>query len=346
MNVSESNSINWGIVGVGAISKKFVKNFSLLKNCSITSICSRSIEKANAFANEFGLDYAYGSPMEMILSSGIDAVYIATPISTHFEIAKLFLRHGISVLVEKPIVVNVDQLDILYEIANNNKAYILDGMWTLYNRNIQKISDKNFIQKFGRLQHMESTLAFNNTIVANELFESKEYGGALADLGVYQIYIASLFSRLDIAHTACSFIKNSSSVDLTYNIVLLGDNISARLSGSIVAPEHSFFKVISDEYEILIPHPIFNPKIIIFLPKNRLSIKKNIFCFFLSLESVFNYLLQLAGDKLLSKKYNPLHYQVLDINDLISGKKLQPLISYNFTRRAIQTLEDAIKVRN
>ena len=71
----------------------------------------------------------------------IDGAIIATPPQTHFEIAKKCLLNNIHVLIEKPVVETVSDLDQLNEIAKKNKKLIMAGHILLYHSAISKIKE-------------------------------------------------------------------------------------------------------------------------------------------------------------------------------------------------------------
>lgn len=67
------------------------------------------------------------------IASMVDLVSVATPTSTHFEIARFFLEHHIPVLVEKPLTQNLRQAQKLIEIAKKNHALLFVGHVERYN---------------------------------------------------------------------------------------------------------------------------------------------------------------------------------------------------------------------
>ena len=76
---------NWAILGCGKIAGKFARDLKLLDNARLYAASSRSLDRAEAFAAEFGFEKAYGSYEEMVRDPEVDVVYIATPHSHHRE---------------------------------------------------------------------------------------------------------------------------------------------------------------------------------------------------------------------------------------------------------------------
>ena len=93
--------MNIGILGAGKIAGVMADTINRMTDVKLYAVGSRSWEKANAFANEFAIDKAYGSYEELVSDDAIDLVYIATPHSHHYEQMKLCIEHGRNVLCEK-----------------------------------------------------------------------------------------------------------------------------------------------------------------------------------------------------------------------------------------------------
>ena len=76
---------NWGIIGLGKIANKFAQDISGLPNAKVHAVASRSVEKAQQFAQQNQAKHAYGSYQELMQCPDLDVVYIATPHVFHFE---------------------------------------------------------------------------------------------------------------------------------------------------------------------------------------------------------------------------------------------------------------------
>ena len=78
-----------GIVGAGWIAEKAAITLSGLQGLRCYAIASRSQEKADAFAAQWGVEKAYGSYAALLEDPAVDLVYVATPHSHHFDIRNL-----------------------------------------------------------------------------------------------------------------------------------------------------------------------------------------------------------------------------------------------------------------
>ena len=101
--------MNIGILGSGTIAHKMAYTVSRMENVTLAAVGSRSKEKAQKFADEYGIAKAYGSYEELAADETIDLIYVATPHSRHFEDIMLCLENGRNVLSEKPFTANAVQ---------------------------------------------------------------------------------------------------------------------------------------------------------------------------------------------------------------------------------------------
>src|SRR5206468_4396345 len=92
-----------GVVGVGHIGKNHARLYAELPGAQLTAIYDTDQSKAGRLAEEFG---TVAAPSLGEFSREVEAVSIATPTNTHFEIAQALLAQGKHLLIEKPIAEN------------------------------------------------------------------------------------------------------------------------------------------------------------------------------------------------------------------------------------------------
>ena len=136
---------------------------------------------------------AYGSYEELANDSDIDIVYIATPHPVHHPAALLCLESGKAVLCEKPFTVNAGQASELIELARARNCFLMEAMWT------------RFLPLFVRLRELLAEKAIGDPVLltadfgfthsggpTHRLFSPELAGGALLDVGVYTVSLASM----------------------------------------------------------------------------------------------------------------------------------------------------------
>ena len=127
-----TRKIKWGIMGLGKIANKFAADLLLSENAILYGVASRSKEKAKDFCDKYQANDYFDSYEALVKNTEIDIVYIATPHPFHFENTMLCLENGKSVLCEKPMGMNREQVHIVQKEALSRKLFLMEGMWTRF----------------------------------------------------------------------------------------------------------------------------------------------------------------------------------------------------------------------
>lgn len=191
MDVSEQTKrlIAWGMIGTGAVARRFSKGLSHVSGATLTAIWGRNGESASMFAAQTGA--AVCSSIEDLLRSDLDAVYIATLPDSHAEYAIAALRAGKHVLCEKPVTLNAAELDRVLEVARRHGLLFMEAMkppfFPLYRR-LRKHLEKSPIGAVGFVRAGHATA---NVPEDHPSWRLSTGGGGLMGIGVYQAFLAA-----------------------------------------------------------------------------------------------------------------------------------------------------------
>ncbi|HET6483999.1 MAG TPA: Gfo/Idh/MocA family oxidoreductase, partial [Actinoplanes sp.] len=185
--------VRWGILGLGGIAAKFAADLPLVPGAELAAVGSRNQETAVAFAERFGFARAHGSYADLAADPDIDVVYIATPHAFHAEAALLCIEAGKSVLVEKPITLDLPSAAQLVAAARDKGVFLMEAMWMRLNPAIRKIAELVEGGAIGWVSAIHADFGVQGPFDAeHRLRNPKLGGGALLDLGVYPINFAHL----------------------------------------------------------------------------------------------------------------------------------------------------------
>ena len=126
------NVFRFGIMGAGGIANKFCEAVSLLDNCEVCAISSKSCDRAKNFAAKHGLNKYYGSYIEMLEAEKPDCVYIAVTPNDHYRLTMMCVERGIPVLCEKAMFQNSDEAHKIFEAAAKNNVFVMEAMWSRF----------------------------------------------------------------------------------------------------------------------------------------------------------------------------------------------------------------------
>lgn len=173
--------VNIAQIGIGRWGKNILRNLTQLPNTKLVTVCDLDPKNIEA-AKQLYPNLNYTTKMEDVIGSPeIEAVYIATPASTHFELAVKLLKAGKHVFIEKPIVLVSNELEELIELASQQKKIIMEGHLLLYHGAVNAMRDKIRAGLIGDLHH----LYFRRTNLGSIRFEAN----ALWDFGPHDISV-------------------------------------------------------------------------------------------------------------------------------------------------------------
>lgn len=186
-------NVNWGIIGLGDIASSFAKDFNV-QQATLLAVASRNLDKANAFAEKYGIQKAYGNYEEMLFDPDIDVVYIATPHSHHAKYILKSLQAGKHVLCEKAITMNNKELDEALALAEEKNLIVAEAM-TIYHMPLyHKLKDIISTRKLGKLKMIQASFgSLKEADPTNRFFNKEIAGGALLDIGVYALAFTRFF---------------------------------------------------------------------------------------------------------------------------------------------------------
>jgi predicted dehydrogenase len=143
-NISET--VNWGIIGCGDVCEvKSGPAFGKVANSRLVAVMRRNLDKAKDFAQRHGVPKYLSEAAELINDKEVNAIYIATPPSSHESYLEMALKAGKPVYVEKPVTVNSASVERMMEMEKNHDdkvsvAHYRRGL-PLFNKIKQLVND-------------------------------------------------------------------------------------------------------------------------------------------------------------------------------------------------------------
>lgn len=182
------STIQWGIVGPGNIARKFARDLRIADGGRLRAVAGRDLNRARAFAGEFGAELAYDDVRALAADPSVDMVYVASPHNAHFEAARILLEAGKPVLCEKPMTINANQARELIELSRANQVFLMEALWTRFLPLYERIRGWLDEGRIGRPLLVSSSFCIQPARdPANRFFNPALAGGGLLDVGVYTL---------------------------------------------------------------------------------------------------------------------------------------------------------------
>lgn len=188
------DKIRWGIVGPGHIAHSFAKDLKLVTDGKLTAVASRNLDRAKLFAEEYQAEHAFGSYQDLFESDVVDAVYIATPHTSHAQLAVEAMDDGKHVLCEKPMGLHGGDVEKMIAASARNQVFLMEAMWSRFNPAIKKIKQLVDDGELGEIQYLHADFAFYalDRGERGRLLNPELAGGSLLDIGIYPIFLSYL----------------------------------------------------------------------------------------------------------------------------------------------------------
>ncbi|THF73469.1 Gfo/Idh/MocA family protein [Cohnella fermenti] len=191
--MSDKRNVKWGIMGPGGISGNFASELKHAPGAELVAVAGRSKEKAEAFAEKYGVPRAYGSCAELAADPDVEIVYIGTLHPVHKENAIELLRGGKSLLVEKPFTMDKEEADEIVNEAKERGLFVMEAMWTRYLPVIRQVRQWLAEDAIGEVQLLKAEFGFDvGWDPDGRLLNKAKGGGTLLDAGIYPISFASM----------------------------------------------------------------------------------------------------------------------------------------------------------
>ena len=211
--------MNIGFIGAGRIANTLASTMARMEDVNLYAVAARDLDRAQAFAAQYGFDKAYGSYAEMLRDPNVELVYIATPHSHHFEHMKLCIAHGKNVLCEKAFTLNAAQAREIAALARERGVYVAEAIWTRYMPSRAMINEVLASGIIGNISTLTCNLSYPVTY-KERIVRPELAGGALLDVGIYGLNFALMHFGDDILRTDSSVRFTDTGVDAMETITL------------------------------------------------------------------------------------------------------------------------------
>ena len=253
--------IRWGILATGSIARKFAEGLLALDGAELVAVGSRTAEGAARFADDFGVPHRHASYAELAADPDVDVVYVATPHAFHKASSLLCLEAGKAVLCEKPFAINAAEAEQVVACARRKGLFLMEAMWTRFLPAIEKVRDIVARQAIGQVRLLRADFCFRaGWDPQGRLLNPALGGGALLDVGIYTVSLASMVFGAQPSQTAALADIGETGVDEQSAIILAYDEgqLASLLCAVRTTTLHEAM-IFGTDGIIRIHHPFWHP---------------------------------------------------------------------------------------
>jgi predicted dehydrogenase len=210
------NEVRWGILSTADIATtKVIPGIQKAGRCRVVAIGSRNLERAREAADRLGIPKVHGSYEALLADPEIDAVYIPLPNHLHAEWAIAAARAGKHILCEKPLAMTSADAERMIAAAEGAGVRLMEAF--MYRLHPSWVAVRGLVAagRIGRLVAIQSWFSYFNDDPANIRNVRAYGGGALFDIGCYNVNLSRLLFGGEPVRVEASILRDpSSGVDI------------------------------------------------------------------------------------------------------------------------------------
>ena len=197
-----------GVIGCGRISIRHLIPITSIEELELVACCDIKKERADEAAKEYGAK-AYYSYEEMIDNENLDAVHLCLPHYLHSKVAIYAFEHGVNVLTEKPMDIDLESAEKAVAVAKEKNLLFGVVSQCRYTNPAQLVKKAAVSGKLGKVLSARSVLTWNRS---DDYYENsdwkgtwdKEGGGVVIDQAIHSIDLVNWVIDSEIESVSCS----------------------------------------------------------------------------------------------------------------------------------------------
>jgi D-xylose 1-dehydrogenase (NADP+, D-xylono-1,5-lactone-forming) len=269
-----SKPLRIGVLGAAKIARAFIAGVAGSKRVAVTTVASRDLAKALAFANDTGLPRALGSYEALLADPEIDAIYNPLPNSMHAEWSIRAVEAGKHVLCEKPLAMSANEARAMFAAAAKHGRYLVEAY--PYRSQPQTLKLAELIKEgaIGKVQLIRSSFGVYFEDISNIRLRPEVGGGSLLDAGSYSVSLALLVAGAVPTRVHAVQQLASTGVDISMVATLeFASGILAQVSSSFATSYHRHALISGDNGSIetaYLNHPPIGGPAVLHLKRGKM----------------------------------------------------------------------------
>jgi predicted dehydrogenase len=151
-----NNPLKVAVVGCGYWGPNLIRNFDSLPDCRVSAVCDSNAERLGRIMVRYPAARPVTSFDALLADPEVEALVIATPVRTHFDLARRALQSGRHVFVEKPITASAAEAEELVALAGKKALTLMVGHVFVYSPAVRKIKELIGSGEIGQIFYISS----------------------------------------------------------------------------------------------------------------------------------------------------------------------------------------------
>ena len=242
----------FGIIGTGRITRRLVADLQSTEGVSVTAIASRTQDRADWFASQYGIAAAIQGYQSLLARDDVDAVYLSLPPSLHAEWCIRSAEAGKAVLCEKPLAVSASEAVEIDNACRSAGVRWLDATGWVHHRRTAEMLALARAGRLGKIGHISVAVSFYRPFQSGEhRLDPSLGGGCLLDLGWYTTGLACHFAGSMPRKVYADAIDENGVPIRTNAMLWFDDDLTASFSCGYDTATRKWFEVAGSEASLI-----------------------------------------------------------------------------------------------
>ena len=251
--------LNWGLLSTARINDALIPPLHASKRNRLVAVASRTQQAADAYAREKEIPRAYGSYESLLADPEIDVIYNPLPNHLHAEWTIKAVEAGKHVLCEKPLALNVDEVDAMESAARKHGRVVAEAFMYRHHPQTLKVQELVKSGSLGTLKLVRGSFSFFLSREGDVRLDPGMGGGSIWDVGCYPIS----YTRTVIGENPLEVfgwqVTGRTGIDETFIGQMRFDHeVHTQFDCSFAIPFHCLMEIVGSEGRLNIPNP-FKP---------------------------------------------------------------------------------------
>jgi predicted dehydrogenase len=247
--------VKWGFLSTADINDKLLPGANASPDVDVVAVASRDPERARAYANERGIERAYGTYEELLADPDIEALYISLPNSMHVDWSVRALEAGKHVLCEKPLSRHPEDVERAFDAAENAGRILMEAFMYRHNPQTKRLVELVESGEIGRLRLIRAVFSFPLADATNVRLNADLDGGGLMDVGCYCVSGSRLLAGEPESVYGEQVAAPSGVDELFTGTLRFPNGVLAEIDCGLVLPVRDELEAIGEEGSIFLDDP-------------------------------------------------------------------------------------------
>ena len=248
--------LRWGLLSTARINRLIIPAIRGSARSEVTSVASRSLTRAQAYAAEWKIPRALGSYEALVSDPGVDVIYIGLPNSLHVEWTVRSLEAGKHVLCEKPLALAVEDVDRIQAAATRASRVATEAF--MYRHHPLTHAAEAIVKggKLGAVRGFKGAFTFPLTREGDVRLDPALGGGSLWDVGCYPVSYACFLAGAAPVEVFGWQRSSGAGVDLEFaGMMRFADGSVAQFDSGFLGPLRAEMEVVGRDAALRIKRP-------------------------------------------------------------------------------------------